>query len=331
MTARLPITMACWDYDRMRALRDGRVTVEGVDLTYLPLFMPESFFRMQRFGEFQASEMSMGWYTRMIAADQRPPYEAIPVFPSRMFRHSGIYINTGSGIDAPADLQGKRVGVPEYGITAVIWIKGILADHYGVPVNSVTYHTGGLEEPGRREAPFELPADISVTPIGDTDTLSAALARGDLDAVYAPHTPSCYAAGDGRVRRLFEDYPEVERDYFRKTGVFPIMHTLVIRSDVLEHSLWVAQELTKACNQAKALALADLYLSDATKNMLPWQAAWASECSELMGEDFWPYGLEANRKTLETFLRYVHEQHIVDRRIEPAELFVPSTLMTSKI
>jgi 4,5-dihydroxyphthalate decarboxylase len=330
MTARLPITMACWDYDRMRALRDGRVSVESVDLTYLSLFMPESFFRMQRFGEFHVSEMSMGWYTRSVDAESRP-FQAIPVFPSRMFRHSGIYINTDSGIEAPADLVGKRIGVPEYGITAVVWIKGILADGYGVPINSVTYHQGGLEEPGRNEVPLDLPDDISVTPIADTDTLSAALARGDLDAVYAPHTPSSYAAGDGRVRRLFEDYPEIERDYFRKTGIFPIMHTIVIRSDVLERSPWVAQELTKACTKAKSLALDELYFSDATKCMLPWQAAWATECSELMGEDFWPYGLEANRTTLETFLRYMHEQHIVDRRIDPSELFVASTLMTSKI
>lgn len=330
MSARLPITMACWDYDRMRALRDGRVAIEGVDLTYLSLFMPESFFRMQRHGEFHVSEMSMGWYTRTVDAEARP-FLAIPVFPSRMFRHSGIYINAHSGIEAPPDLRGKRVGVPEYGITAVIWIKGILSDHYGVPINSVTYHQGGLEDPGRNEIPHELPADIAVTSIPDTDTLSEALARGDLDAVYAPHTPSSYEAGDGRVRRLFEDYPEAERDYFRKTGIFPIMHTLVIRSDVLERSPWVAQELNKACNEAKALALAELYLSDATKCMLPWQAAWASECSELMGEDFWPYGLEANRKTLETFLRYMHEQHIVERQIDPAELFVPSTLLTSKI
>jgi 4,5-dihydroxyphthalate decarboxylase len=330
MTARLPITMACWDYDRMSALRDGRVRVEGVDLRYLSLFMPESFFRMQRFGEFHVSEMSMGWYTRTIDSETRP-YQAIPVFPSRMFRHSGIYINTESGIESPADLCGKRVGVPEYGITAVIWIKGILADHYGVPVNSVTYHQGGLEQPGRNEVPLNLPADISVTPIDSADTLSEALARGDLDAVYAPHTPSSYESGDRQVRRLFEDYPEAERQYFRETGIFPIMHTLVIRSDVLEHSPWVAQELTKACTAAKELALSELYFSDATKCMLPWQAAWASECSELMGEDLWPYGLDANRKTLETFLRYVHEQHIVDRRIDPAELFVPSTLLTSKI
>ena len=195
MTARLPITMACWDYDRMRALRDGRVNVEGVDLTYLSVFMPESFFRMQRFGEFHVSEMSMCWYTRSVDSQPRP-FQAIPVFPSRMFRHSGIYINTESGIEVPADLVGKRVGVPEYGITAVVWIKGILADHYGVPVNSVTYHQGGLEEPGRDEVPLDLPDDISVTPIAETDTLSAALARGDLDAVYAPHTPSSYAAGE---------------------------------------------------------------------------------------------------------------------------------------
>ena len=172
--------------------------------------------------------------------------------------------------------------MPEYGITAVVWIKGILADDYGVPINSVTYHQGVLRSLVATRSRSTFRTTSHATPIADADTLSAALARGDLDAVYAPHTPSSYAAGDGRVRRLFEDYPEIERDYFRKTGIFPIMHTIVIRSDVLERSPWVAQELTKACTKAKSLALDELYLSDATKCMLPWQAAWATECSELM-------------------------------------------------
>jgi 4,5-dihydroxyphthalate decarboxylase len=328
--ANLELSVACWDYDRTRALQDGRVTVEGVDLTYLPLMMPESFFRMLRFGEFDASEMSLGWYTRTVEADPRP-FVAIPVFPSRMFRHGSIYINVDAGITEPADLRGKRIGCPEYQMTAAVWIKGIMADRYGVPVDSVRYFTGGLEEAGRRETPLTLPDNIEVVPIGDDRTLSDMLERGEIDALYTAHMPSCFARQSPNVRRLFADPATVEREYLRETGIFPIMHTVVIAADVLARAPWVAQSLTKAFEQAKRIAQADLFETTALKTMLPWLTSAAEEARDLGGEDFWPYGFEANEHTLTTFVRYSHEQGLTSRRLDPRELFVPGTLETSKI
>jgi 4,5-dihydroxyphthalate decarboxylase len=329
--ANLPLTLACWDYDRTRALREGTVTPEGIDLTYLPLMMPESFFRMLRYGEFHASEMSLSWYTRTVF-DERRPFIAIPVFPSRMFRHSCIYVNVHSGVEDPADLFGKRVGCPEYQMTAAVWLKGILADEYGVAVNSVTYHTGGLEQPGRHEVPMDLPADIHVSPIPTDKTLSAMLDAGEIDALYTAHMPSSFANGSPNVRRLFKDHAEVEKAYFRKTGIFPIMHTVVVRADVYERSPWVMQSLTKAFELSKQRAYTDLFETTALKLMMPWLTAQAEEAREVLGaDDFWPYGLEPNRECLSTFLRYSFEQGLSDRLLAPDELFAPETLESSKI
>jgi 4,5-dihydroxyphthalate decarboxylase len=328
--ADLHLTLACWDYDRTRALADGRVRPEGVELTYLPMEMPESFFRMLRFGDFEMSEMSLSWYTRTLFLEPRP-FMAIPVFPSRMFRHSCIYVHTASGIRDPVDLIGRTVGCPEYGMTAVVWIKGILADRYSVPVGSVAYRTGGLEQPGRREMALDLPAGIEVKHIGDRRTLSEMLETGEIDALYSAHMPSCYAAGSPAVRRLFEDYATEEEAYLRDTGIFPIMHTVVIRSDVLDQNPWVAQSMTKAFDAAKAISVQDLYEPAASKCSLPWSLAEAERCRQLFGtKDFWPYGLEANRRTLEVFLRYSFDQGLCPRLVSAEDLFVPSTLETAK-
>jgi 4,5-dihydroxyphthalate decarboxylase len=326
---RIPLTLACWDYDRTRALTDGRVQPEGIDLTYIPLGMPESFFRMLRHGEFDASEMSLSWYTRTVFSEPRP-FVAIPVFPSRMFRHSSIYVHAGSGIEGPGDLVGKRVGCPEYQMTAAVWIKGILAEHYGVPVASVTYHTGGLKEPGRRETPMDLPPEISVEPVPEDRTLSDMLERGEIDALYTAEAPTTFEQGSPNVRRLFADHAAVEREFFMRTGLFPIMHTVVVRRDVDERAPWVAQSLTKAFERAKELTQHDLAEMTALKYMLPWLASHVEETRAAMGEDFWPYGLEPNRETLATFLRYSHEQGLTPRRLAPEELFAPQTLETSR-
>lgn len=326
----LDLTLAVWDYDRTRALQDGRVKPEGIALRFLPLGMPESFFRMLRHAEFDASEMSLSWYTRTVFSEPRP-FIAIPVFPSRMFRHSSIYVHAGSGIEAPADLVGKRVGCPEYQMTAAVWVKGILADHYGVPVNSVTYYTGGLKEPGRREVAMDLPPDISVRAIPEDGTLSDMLERGEIDALYTADMPSTFAERSSNVHRLFPDYEREEREYFKKTGIFPIMHTIVIRTDLLERNPWVAQSLAKAFAAAQQVAYRDLYDATALKTMLPWLIAHVEATREVMGsDDYWPYGIERNRETLATFLRYSHEQGLTPRRLEPDELFAPSTLLTSR-
>lgn len=329
--AALQLTLACWSYDRVRALVDGSVRPEGIDLVHLPLEVEETFFRMLRFREFDLAEMSLSSYVVSLRASP-PPFIAIPVFPSRAFRHSGIYISAKSAIAQPQDLKGKRVGVPEYQLTANVWIRGILADHYGVPVDSVEYFAGGEEQPGREEkVKLELPASIRLRPIGPRQTLSRMLAEGELDALQAPRAPSTLQSRPDAVRRLFGDTAAAELDYYRRTRIFPIMHTIAIRREVYERDRWIAQSLCKAFGAAKALAYEGLKRVHALDTMLPWQAAQVEEVRREMGEDWWPYGLAPNRHVLETFLRYHHEQGLSPRRLEPEALFAPETLDSYRV
>src|SRR6059036_3055429 len=253
--AKLRLTLACWNYDRTRALLEERVPIDGIELTYLNLVVEETFFRMLRHREFDIAEMSLSSYTMSLFRDN-PPFVAIPVFPSRSFRHSCIYVNADSGIREPKDLIGKRIGNPEYQMTAPVWIRGILSDEYGVPVTSATYFQGGEEEPGRPEKlPLDLPAEIQVQSIPAHKTLAQMIASGEIDALYATRAPSTFKTAPDRVRRLLENYPAAEREYFQKTKIFPIMHVIVIRRDVYEKNPWVAQSLYKALNASKARAM----------------------------------------------------------------------------
>ena len=329
--AKLRLSLGCWNYDRTRALMDGSVQPDGIDLNYLNMPVEETFFRMLRHREFEAAEMSLSSYCVSLNKPDRP-FIAIPVFPSRFFRHSCIYINAAAGIAEPRDLIGKRVGNPEYQMTAPVWIRGILSDHYGVPVDAVTYVSGGEEEPGRPEKiKLDLPANIRVEQIGPDQTLAQMLASGEIDALYTARMPSSFKAGDGRVVRLFPDYVELEKAYWRETGLFPIMHCVAIRRDVYEQNRWVAQALFKAFCQAQAKTYDDLAETAALKGMLPWFNAHVEEAVAMMGPDFWPYGFEKNRENLATFLRYHHEQGLSPRRLEPEELFAPETLEAFKI
>jgi 4,5-dihydroxyphthalate decarboxylase len=309
---RLSLTFACDSYDRIRALQDGRVRPEGIDLNIVALPVEETFYRQARYREFDVSEMSLSSYLLTLDADE-PPFVALPVFPSRMFRHQSIYVNAGSGIREPADLVGKRVGVPEYQLTAVVWQRGILAEHHGVPVESVRYFTGGMEQPGRVEKlKLNLPPEISVTPIGPDQTLSGLLAAGELDAVYSAGEPK----GFGRlpqIRRLFADFQAAEADYYRKTGIFPIMHVVTVRRPLYERSPWIARSLTKAFSAALDIAYADLTQRNALKVMLPWLAQHLDDTVSVLGPRYWEYGLEPNRHVLETFSRYSHEQGLAAR------------------
>lgn len=328
--ADIPISLACWDYDRMLALKDGTVKPEGVQLTFLPMMMPEPAFRMLRYKEFHAAEMSLSWYARTVLWERRP-FIAIPVFPSRMFRHSCVYMNVNSGIRNAGDLVGKRVGCPEYQMTAAVWIKGILADRHGVPVDSVEYFTGGLEQSGRSEIPMNLPERISVSSIGADKTLSAMLEAGEIDALYTAHMPSTFRDGTGTVQRLWPDPGAVERQYFAETGIFPIMHVIVIRWDSYMTNRWLAMSLLKAFEEAKRRAYAALYETTALKYMIPFLTEWAESSRRLMGDDPFSYGLRGNEKTLATFLRYSFEQGLCERLIEPNELFAAETMEAAKI
>lgn len=329
--SKLKLTFACWNYDRTRALMDGSIQPDGIDLNYLNLPVEETFFRMLRHQEFEMAEMSLSSYTVSMFREPRP-FVAIPIFPSRFFRHSCIYVNANAGIREAKDLIGKRVGNPEYQMTAPVWIRGILSDHYGVPVDSVTYYTGGEEEPGRSEKiRLDLPPNIKVKPIGPEQTLSQMLLDGEIDALYTARMPSSFLKGGGKVKRLFEDYEPVERNYFRETGIFPIMHTVALRRDVYEAHPWIAQSMMKALVASQQRSYEDLYETAALKTMLPWLTAHVEQAKREMGDDFWPYGFEKNEATLRTFLRYSYEQGLSRRLLEPRELFAPQTLESFRI
>ena len=329
--SRLQLSLACWDYDRTRALADGSVRPDGIDLVYNNLFVEETFFRMLRNREFDIAEMSMSSYCVSLMREERP-FVAIPVFPSRFFRHSCIFVSAASGIREPKDLAAKRIGVPEYQMTAPVWIRGILQDEYGVDAASCEYRTGGEEEAGRDEKlKLDLPAKFRVRPIGPQQTLARMIADGELDAMHTARAPSTFRTEPAKVKRLFEDFVEVEKAYYRKTKIFPIMHTVVIRRELYEKYRWIAQSLLKAFTQAQKKTYEYLATSMALTTMLPWQSAHVEEARALLGEDWWPYGVEPNRHVLETFLRYHHEQGLSERRLTVDDLFAPETLKSFRV
>lgn len=328
---KIRLTLACWDYDRTRALQDGRVEVEGVELTYLPLRVEETFWRMLRYGEFDAAELSMGSY--LIARDKgHPSLVAIPVFPSRAFRHSSIFINSDSGIQQPQDLAGKRVGVPEYQMTMAIWVRGILQHDYGVPPDRVKWCTGGQEKPGRIDkVKHDLPESIDIRPIGPDQTLSSMLENGEIDALLSASLPSPFVRRSPKVRRLIPNFRQVEREYYRRTQIFPIMHTVVLREEVYQRYPWVAQSLYKAFRAAKRRCQESMYDFSALKYMLAWSIADIEEERDLFGDELWPYGLEANQNVLETLVQYTHEQGLIKAKVDIKGLFAANTLEDFKI
>ncbi len=320
----LPLTLGCWNYDRTSALLDGRVRIEGVDLRAIPLRIEELFYRVFHNHEFDITEMSLSAY--MMAVENEPwEYVAIPVFLSRIFRHSAIYVRADAGIRTPADLRGKRVGVPEYTQTAGITARGILEDEYGVKPSELRWFNGGLEELGRKEKfPLNL-ADGVVVAAANEKSLSQMLLDGELDALISASAPSCYSP-DGPVVRLFPDFRERERAYYVKTGIFPIMHTVGIRRRLVEEHPWLPVSVAKAFLHAKNLCLDDIDgTAGANKATVPWLFADVEEAKTLMGRDWWPYGIDANRRSLEAAATWSHRQGLTGRRMRPEELFAPST------
>ncbi len=328
---KLPLTVATWDYDRVQALVDGRVRIEGCDVNYLTLAPEETFFRAFGNCEFDVAEMSMSSYLIALSRGQCG-YQAIPVFPSRCFRHSAIYIRTDRGIDKPQDLRGRVVGVPEYQMTAALWARGILADEYGVAAHEMRWRNGGLEETGRHEKlSLDLPPNISLEPIAADETLSEMLRTGAIDAVVTARAPSSFTRGAPNVGRLFPDFRSVEKAYFKKTGIFPIMHVLGIRKELLAQQPWLASSVFKAFVEAKTACLPNFESTAALRLMLPWVVSEVDDTRQVMGDDFWPYGFAENRVTLEAAVKYSAEQGLSRRRMTVEEMFVPSTLETVRI
>lgn len=323
MTTR-PLTLACGDYDRTTPLATGRVRAEGLDLNVLNLPVEEIFYRNAVYGEFDAAEMSLSSYS--LTLERNREFVAIPVFPSRAFRHNGVYVNSSSGIEKPSDLVGRTVGVAEYQMTATVWIRGFLADDYGVPVDSVRYRTGGLHSPGRVEKIAITPPGIDIAPIPADRTLNDMLVSGEIDALHTPRVPTSYLERNPAVRRLWEDTEAEELAYFRRTGIFPIMHVVVVRRDVYEANRWIARSLLKAFSEAKQIVTDRAEETAALHSMLPWSYLAARQAREALGDDYWSYGLEPNRRTLETFLRYSFDQKLITRQWAPEDLFATETL-----
>jgi 4,5-dihydroxyphthalate decarboxylase len=320
----LRISFACTVSDRTRPLLEGRVAIEGCELERITGEPEDLFARALRSEEFDVTELSLSSYL-IVVGRRSSPYLAVPAFPSRAFRHSAVYVRTDRGIDRPEDLVGRTVGVPEFQQTAALWVRGILADRHGAPPTAISWRTGGLEHPGAEERiPVEVHEDIDLQPIDGTSTLSAMLAEGRLDGLVSPRPPSCFEARDPKVRRLWRDHRAEERRYYRDTGLFPIMHVVAIRRSLADRYPWLAENVFRGFAEAKRLAIHDLEQTNFLRVALPWIEL--DTVRELMGDDYWPYGLAANRPELESAIRWSVEEGLSPRSLDPSELFAAESL-----
>jgi len=331
MLAPIPITIACGDYDRTRAIKDGRVPVEGCAVNYIGLEPEEIFHRAFKHDEFDVCELSFSSYVRSVDSGN-PTYIGIPAFVSRVFRHSGIYVRTDRGIRQPSDLKGKLIGLPEYQITAVVWQRGIMQDEYGVKPTDIKWRQGGQEQPGRTErTPLKPIPGLDLQSIPSDKTLAGMLETGELDALFTARAPSCFLNKKPNIARLFPNYRDVEKAYYKKTGMFPTMHLVGIKRHLVEKHPWLPASLYKAFCEAKVYAMRDVREINALMVTLPWIEAEARETTELMGEDFWRYGVAENAKEIEAMTRYSYEQGLVKRKLSAEDLFAHSTIDVSRI
>ncbi|MPZ28709.1 MAG: 4,5-dihydroxyphthalate decarboxylase [Micromonosporaceae bacterium] len=331
MTAPKHVTYAGELYDRTLGLFTGQVQMPGVALRYLALPVEEVFWRQSRHREFDASEYSLGSYLSTFERGSASDLIGLPIFPSRAFRHGAIYVRADRGIEGPRDLEGRAVGTPEWTQTASLWVRGLLADRYGVDLRSVGWRLGGLHEPGREEkTEVSPPASFEVRRIDDDQTLDGLLLGGDLDAVVSARPPRSFSSGNPLVRRLFPDYRQVEADYFRETGIFPIMHLVVLRAEVRDATPWLPGSLLRGFEHSRVLAIERLRDSTTQVSSLAWTAAYAEEELAVLGDAF-AHGVSGARVALDTFLRYAQDQGITARRLDVDELFCPSTYSMERV
>jgi len=318
----LNLSLAIGEYDHVRDVLDGSVRVEGVELTVLRLPIEEIFYRATRFREFDVSEMSFAKVIGLHASGDRG-FVPLPVFPSRVFRHSSIYVRSDSQLARLEDLAGKRIGVPEWAQTAAVYSRGMLAHDCGVDLRSIEWFQAGVNEAGRKEKlELQLPPGIKLTVVPDR-SLSEMLVLGSLDAMLSARPPRPFVDGQGSIRRLLPDYREAEHAYARRTGIFPIMHVVAVRRDVYEANPWIAMNLYKAFDEAKQRSVARARDITASFFPLPWIPDSIERSRDWLGADPWPYGIDANRVTLEAFASYAFEQGVCARKVELDELFPP--------
>jgi len=328
---KVPLSIATGNYDRVRPLVDGGVRIDGVDPIYMLLEPEEIFFRAFRGAQFDVCELSLSSFAIQTARGDNP-YVGVPVFPSRMFRHGAIFIRTDRGIRSPADLRGRRIGLPEYQLTACVWARIILEEDHGLAPHEIRWVRGGLEQLGREEKiPLDLPRSVTLEDAPPDRTLSMMLAAGELDGLVSPRAPSLIEQGHPAIARLFSDPAAAAKAYFGRTKIFPIMHVLGVRRSLTSEHPWLPGALLKAFTEAKMQAVAALADAASAKVTLPFAEDDLSVARALMGQDFWSYGLEPNRHVLDTFLRHHHAQGLSPRRLAPEELFHPTTLEQFKI
>ena len=328
--SKLRLSVAMGDYDRTRALLDGRVQIDGVDPVYMNLYPEEMFFRAMRSQDFDICELSFSSYT-VKTAQGNCPYVAVPVFLSRAFRHTSLYVRKDR-IKKPEDLKGRRMGLPEYQLSANVWARAILQDDYGVRPEDVTWVRGGIETPGRPEKiALQLPPGVRLESAPEGTTISDMLDRGEIDGFMAPRPPAAHVLANPNVGWLFDDPTATAKDYYRRTGIFPIMHVVGVRKSLCEAHPWLPMAVFKAFSQAKDAALEALSDTSATKVTLPFVEEQLKAARETLGQDYWSYGLGANRATLETFLRHHHSQGLSQRLLKVEEIFHPATYETYAI
>ena len=318
----LRISLACTVTDRTRPILDGTVPIDGCKLDPVTGEPEDLFARALRDEAFDVTELSLSSYLIVTGRDASP-YVAVPAFPSRAFRHAAVYIRTDRGIDRPEDLAGRTIGVPEYQQTVGLWIRGILADRHGVPPSAIRWRSGGLERPGAQERiPVRVREGIDLRAIDPRATLSSMLVDGELDGIVSPRPPSCFEAGHTDVRRLWPDHREAERRFYLETRLFPIMHVVAIRRSLSERHPWLAANVFRAFAEAKRVAIHDLERTNVLRVTLPWIDL--DKVRSLMGDDYWPYGIAANRGELTAAARWSFEEGLSPRLLEPDELFDPT-------
>lgn len=320
----IALKVGCGNYDRTRPLADGRVQLERYRLALEFLSPQELFPRAVKDAPFDISELSAS--SHLVQLDRHAEkYAALPIFPARSFRYDAIFVRSDRGIEKPRDLEGKRVGVPEYQLTMAVWLRGMLQDEHGVDFRKLSYVTGGVHAPGRNErVPLSLPPEIDCTPAPSGSTLDDLLREGHIDALFSPYPPNVFVKGEAGIRRLFTNPAAEERSYFRKTGLFPIMHFVGVRKDWVEREPDLPKALYAVFETARTLALAELgamLRAPALPLMLPWLVETIEATFETLGADPWPYGIARNRSTLETLCRYAHEQHLTGRLLTVDEVF----------
>jgi 4,5-dihydroxyphthalate decarboxylase len=318
----LPLTLACWDYDRTRPLFDGRVKAEGIDLDFKVMRPREIFPRMLERQEFQVSELSFASFAGLKARGDCP-FVGLPIALSKIFRHSCVYVRPDAGIRTPADLKGKRIGVSQYAASAIVFMRGMMQHDYAVMPSDTHWFMGGLNTPvPPPKVPVQVPADVRLDYLKADETLEAKMERGELDALYSVYIPSIFRKGSPSIARLWPNFKELETDYFRRTGIFPVMHIMVVRQDVYRDHPWVANSVYRAFREARDVALEALPDSDALHVALPFLLDHVEETWRVFGKHYWEYGIAPNRPAFEAMGRYLFEQGLAPRVVAPEEMFV---------